>query len=277
VILVEGGNIAQARNFGILNARGRHIAFIDSDCIAPPSWLSVMLESLGRYVNAGGVGGSGVSPVTSNSLERAIDTVYESHLGSLGSPSLSKTSVPRKVTALSTHNSIFYRHILMDVGGFDTRFLMNEDTELCLKIIERGLELYFIPESVVYHKRKTKFREFFQKFFNWGVSRTRATMTERRLFDYRIFGLLTLSLLSLLGSVKYWFVSPLSLLIYLGLISSFGIFYGVRDGNLGFFYLIPILYIVQHTGYALGLIWGGLKGKYVEPENAEYNIHVETF
>ena len=264
IIFVEGGNIAQARNKGISLAVGDNIAFIDSDCYAPKNWLSLMQTKLRAFEGAGGVGGSGISPPNKGYLADVIDINYQTYIGSLGSPSLSKTNTVKNVRAISTHNSIFSKQTLLEVGGFDERFLMNEDTELCLKIIEKNKNLYYIPESFVYHNRQENLFEYCIKFFSWGMSRTRAVLTNNKLFDFRIFSLLGLLSSSLLIGLKYWFFPVVFFLTYLSLVILHGIYFGFKLGKIRFMFLIPLLYFLQHSSFTLGLFWGFFKGKYVD-------------
>ena len=89
VILVTGGSIPQAKNHGIREANGRLVAFIYSDCIATETWLTNLVNTIDN-LNAGGVGGPGLSPPSEGTFSAAIDCVYNSYLGSLGSSSLKK-------------------------------------------------------------------------------------------------------------------------------------------------------------------------------------------
>jgi GT2 family glycosyltransferase len=274
VIFVEGGSIGQARNVGINHARGRFIAFIDSDCRSPSDWLSKMVGYLNCFDDAGGVGGGGVS-LGVDWFSRVVDVVYGSYLGSLSSASLSRSGEVKLVSAVSTHNSIFRDFVVDEVGGFDERFLMNEDTDLSYRVRELGYSLFFVPDSVVFHRRKGSFWKLGLKFFRYGVSRTRAFLTNWRFLDIRIFGLLLLFLVGL-GLLLFGSLLGVVMLgVYLGLGFLSGVFYSVRLRSL-LFLLCPVFYMVQHLGYALGLLWGFTRGKYsLFSYDSTFNIHYE--
>ena len=46
-LLLQGGTRGEGRNFGVRNARGTAIAFIDGDCIANPFWVKGLREGMG--------------------------------------------------------------------------------------------------------------------------------------------------------------------------------------------------------------------------------------
>jgi GT2 family glycosyltransferase len=261
IIHVIGGNIPQAKNHGLENANGRLVAFIDSDCIATENWLTNLVGTIDK-LKAGGVGGPGIGPPNGDDLSLAIDCVYDSYLGSLGSSSL---KVPRKLeqtTALSGHNCIYPKKVLTQVGGFDERYQMNEDTDLSHRVRLQSYELYVTPDAVVYHKRKKSFQEFFKKFISYGVSRARAMQTNQEYIDLRIIGLLGVFIAGLLISIFQSRLSKIMLLLYFAAIICHGLFYAFKRGKLALALFIPLLYLFEHTGYAFGLIIGFTRGKY---------------
>ena len=261
IILVSGGNIPQAKNYGLEKAKGRLVAFMDSDCIATESWLTNLVDTIDK-LKAGGVGGPGIGPPNDGNLSNAIDCVYDSYIGSLGSSSL---MVPRKLmrtNALSCHNCIYPREVLSLVDGFDERYQMNEDTDLSNRVRQQSYELYVTPDAVVYHKRKNSFQDFFKKFYYYGVSRTRAMQTNHEYIDLRIIGLLGVlfaGLLLVIFPSRYSNILPL---LYFASIIGHGVFIGLKQKKTVLALFIPLLYLLEHTGYAFGLISGFAWGKY---------------
>jgi GT2 family glycosyltransferase len=268
VIVVEGGNIPQARNEGLRRAGGRYLAFVDSDCTVPRDWLRKMVTSL-RTTGVAGVGGAGVSPKNSSLFSEAVDLAYQSYIGSLGSPSLCKTDKVVPAKALSTSNSIYRHEVVRRVGGFDERYLLNEDTDLSVRVRAFGYPLYFTPDFVVYHKRDESFRSFSFKFYSWGRSRMRAMLTDSRLIDSRVLILLLFWFTVLVSTLITYYYLALALLVYVGLLMLHGVVYSARKRKPEFLLLVPSLYLTQHVSYFLGLLSGLLAGGYKPPDKPE--------
>ena len=114
------------------------------------------------------------------------------------------------------------------------------------------------------------------KFFNWGVSRARAILTSPKMLDVKILALFAGFISNILLALLFPNVSVILTSIYLGVILLNSLYYGViRKMPL----LVPnmiILYLLQHLGYAFGLILGLFKGKYKEStENPEFNTIIK--
>ena len=206
VIVTKGGNRAQARNLGISKSGGEIIAFIDADCVAPEKWLSVLVETFNENNTLGGVGGTNFSPTKGTHLSKAIDIVFSSFIGSLGSASLTEPSKPKYVSALACINSAFKRKTLQDIGGFDEEFELCEDTNLSYKVRDTGHELLFVRNNLVWHYRRDTMKRFAKQFFLYGLGRMRSILTNKR---YSGKGVTSIFSAAILFPLIVWF-SPLS-------------------------------------------------------------------
>jgi cellulose synthase/poly-beta-1,6-N-acetylglucosamine synthase-like glycosyltransferase len=128
------------RNMGASRAVGRHILFIDDDCIPPPSWLGKMVAVLEGDVTVGMVGCRVVSAANgfwSRCADYALFACYqfneriESDLGS---------------AAIAVRKEAFEA-----VGGFDESLLAAEDWDFSLKLRDKGWRCVFDPGVEVKH------------------------------------------------------------------------------------------------------------------------------
>ncbi|MGD6934230.1 MAG: glycosyltransferase [Candidatus Bathyarchaeia archaeon] len=268
-MVIEGGNRAQARNLGIQKSKGKMIAFIDSDCTAPKDWLYSLTEELGKDKSVGGIGGMNSSPKEDSKISKAIDLVFSSYLGSLGSASLqnNNSSKPRFVSALACINSIFWRDILVKMGGFDEEYELCEDTNLSYKVRTQGYKLLFDSKIKVNHYRRDTVKRFSKQFFSYGMGRMRSMLTDKA---YANKGALIPFMLILLFPLVVWFFPLAALAItlaYLTAIVLTGIQGSIRIRSKSFLVLVPVLFIVQHFSYFFGILYGLTLGKWKKPNS----------
>ncbi len=46
-----------------------------------------------------------------------------------------------------------------------------QDMDFSARIYEAGFKVGFVPNAIVFHKRRTSLSKFFRQIFNWGVAR----------------------------------------------------------------------------------------------------------
>lgn len=263
VLVIKGGNISQARNLGIHFTDGEIIAFIDSDCVAPKNWLIGLVRCLRGHHDVGGVGGPNFSAPNDGSLGKAIDRVFSTFLGSLGSASLFNPSKPKCVDRIACINSAFWKKVLIEVGGFDERFELCEDTNVSFRV-GRKYKLLFVSEPFVWHHRRASIREFAKQFYNYGVGRMRSVLTDKSYADPRIMLLFVGCLSFPFLVLAFPLVGTMIFSGYLILIFIEGFLGAVRARNSKLLCKIPTLFLVQHIGYFLGMLVGMFKGKWRE-------------
>jgi glycosyltransferase involved in cell wall biosynthesis len=132
---------AAARNYGVEQAKGDTIVFIDSDLVVTDVFLRSHVEALIQ----------GQKELGNDRLftyGRVINTANFDH----------PTSEPYKLTDFSaayfaTGNVAIARHWLIEAGLFDTGFKQYgwEDLELGVRLKNLGLKLIKCPEAVGYH------------------------------------------------------------------------------------------------------------------------------
>jgi hypothetical protein len=92
----------------------------------------------------------------------------------------------------------------------------------------------------------------------------RASQTNSQYIVIRVIGLLLVSLITYILPI----FNPRILILwiaYCAIIFSHGIICTYRHKQPTHLLLVPTLFLLEHTGYGLGLIIGLLKGKYTQP------------
>ena len=123
---------SRSRNRGIAAARGRFVAFTDSDCEPARDWISRLLAAFGAHPHASGIEGRIVT------VEAAV-TPFTHQVENLHGG------------LFCTANIAYRREVLDAVGGFDEDFFYgHEDTDLALRAEPHG-PIVFEPAVLVVH------------------------------------------------------------------------------------------------------------------------------
>lgn len=154
------------RNAAFARMTGNYGVFLDSDCIIPPDYVSAVLNRLNSdYVDA--FGGPDRAADSFTPVQKAINYSMTSFLttgGIRGGGEKLDRFFPRSFN-MGMSQDVFVR-----TGGFSPmRF--GEDIDLSIRMIREGFRTALIPEAWVYHKRRTRFRQFFKQIYNSGIAR----------------------------------------------------------------------------------------------------------
>lgn len=134
---------AEARNLGVREARGEILLFLDADCIAAPD----LVERIWAARQAGHAVVGGSITIERGPYWRLCDNL----LGFAGYLSTDPAG-PRDY--LPTLNLCLPRAVVLEVGGFDPRFLgaAGEDAELGMRLRAAGYTMHFEPRATLYHR-----------------------------------------------------------------------------------------------------------------------------
>lgn len=148
-------NLSISRNIGIAAAAGDIVAFIDDDAIPDPQWLDRLVQGFDSEEIAA-VGG----PVYDNSgytfqAKGIVSDRFGSSEDDIGFDPTPVFNLPdaARYTSLLGTNSSFRRSVLIEVAGFDEAFAYYlDETDLCLRIVDRGYVVKYVPDAFIYHK-----------------------------------------------------------------------------------------------------------------------------
>ncbi len=156
-LLLRGGTRGEGRNFGVKNARGPAVAFIDGDCIANPFWVKALREGLREAkIVAGKTIHIGYKPF--EDLER-VELIF--HGSDVTFPS---------------SNLAYDRDVFLSLGGFDPWFVTAEDIDVNLRAVATGHRILYKPDAIVYHRTRRSAYDFVRQAFWNGAGRKQLTM-----------------------------------------------------------------------------------------------------
>ncbi|HYB92556.1 MAG TPA: glycosyltransferase [archaeon] len=131
-IIVCDSSVGTARNYGAKASSGEILAFIDSDTVASPNWLSAIVEamSIKDVVCVGGL----TLPLGGSKMDYFL---YK-----LASRKILKYSITLGIPMVPGFNCAYRRAPFFKIGGFDERRVLSEDTMLSLTIQRLGKIVY---------------------------------------------------------------------------------------------------------------------------------------
>lgn len=155
------------RNFAFGHARGDYFIIFDSDCLIPPAYLTeVNRYLLGHKLDA--YGGPDAAHPSFTPVQKAISYSMTSPF-TTGGIRGSKKNLGGQFHPRSFNMGIS-RKVWEATGGFILTRL-GEDIEFSIRIHSLGFKIGLIPGAVVYHKRRTNFRQFYKQIHFFGRAR----------------------------------------------------------------------------------------------------------
>lgn len=133
----QTATVGGLRNLGAGLAEGMYLAFLDADCLAPPSWLRDASQVL-RHHPAAVAGSPYALPPEARWPARVWHARF--HEGKQGEAAY----VPGGCMLME--RSVFWK-----VGGFDSRLRSNEDSQFCSRARASGLPVFVAPSLSVTH------------------------------------------------------------------------------------------------------------------------------
>lgn len=154
-VLTPAGNTGYTGGcrLGAAEATGDVLAFVNSDAIVAPDALARLAEAVAEPAVGGAMASVRLAdhPDLINTAGNPLHFMGLSWAGGNGSPA-SSFATRRAVPSLSGCCFAIRRELWVELDGFaEEYFAYHEDTELSLRLWQRGLTAEYIPDAVVLH------------------------------------------------------------------------------------------------------------------------------
>jgi glycosyltransferase involved in cell wall biosynthesis len=195
----ENGGQGFARNYGFERASGDYFILLDSDALIEPNYLAVVDEKLSKE-HADLYGGPDTDHPSFSPIQKAISYSMTSVFTTGGirgkKNNMGGTFHPR------SFNMGISRKVWEKTGGFKTT-RMGEDILFSIAAMRLGFKSVLIPEAFIYHKRRTRFIQFYRQLRFFG----RARINIARFYPEELKLVHTFPLAFTLGtcSIPLWF------------------------------------------------------------------------
>jgi mycofactocin glycosyltransferase len=148
----QGAGIS--RNSGTEIAQYDLVAYIDSDCVASPSWLRELVPAF-QDTKIGAVGGM-IRAYDRKTLFGSYEDVRSSlYMGAYSQ----RVSLKGPLTYLPTADMVVRRTIWQELAGF-APITQGEDVDFCRRLLLSGASMVYIARGVVFHDYRTMLDDF---------------------------------------------------------------------------------------------------------------------
>ncbi len=155
------------RNYAFARASGDYFIVFDSDCLIPPDYLENVLNHL-KKEPLDAFGGPDAAHDSFTPVQKAISYSMTSPF-TTGGIRGSKKNMGGQFHPRSFNMGIS-RKVWETTGGFILTRL-GEDIEFSIRIHSLGFKIGLIPNAIVYHKRRTNFKQFYKQIHFFGRAR----------------------------------------------------------------------------------------------------------
>lgn len=283
--IIETGNIppSQKRNKGIKLSNKDFICFIDDDAYPNSDWLNISNEYINKH-NLKAICGPAVTPEDEKIFSKMLSTVFESKFTNGAYFRYIKKNKIFISDDWPSVNLIVSRDELNKTELFPDCW-PGEDTLLCHSLKINGVNIYHIPELVVYHYRRSNLKKHTQQIYNYGFHRGNFFIhypENSRNIEYLYPLILTSIFLTYLFSIKYNLLY-LSIITFLPLIAYFFLItLSVIDNykqnkikllNIFSYFITPITHFCYSIGFFFGM-FSKINHKYNYTKNITTNPDV---
>lgn len=152
---VQNMGFIRSCNHGAREARGKYLCFLNNDTEVHAGWLDELVRTFDIFPGTGFAGSKLIYP--DGTLQEAGGILWQDgsawNFGRGQSPDLPQFNYAREVDYCSGASIMVPAALFAELGGFDEHYLPAycEDSDLALKIRDRGYRVIYQPMSVVVH------------------------------------------------------------------------------------------------------------------------------
>jgi GT2 family glycosyltransferase len=249
--------IPNALNIGLRHAKGEFAARMDAHAEYPPDYI----EQAVRRFEAGEVACVSGPPIPygENDWSRRVALALPSRLGMGGGMF---HNPPHEIEVDTTFTGVWRRSTLLELGGWDEEWPINEDSELVARIRQAGGRCVCIPAMAVrYFPRKTPSALALQ-FWRYGQYRAKTARHHSTGMrpTHALPPMLVLVAAAALGPGRSGRLARRALILYVGALAAGTAEAAAADGaEARDLIWLPVVLAVMHLSWGSGFLLGCLR------------------
>ena len=150
---------AAARNSGIRNTNSNILAFMDADCVADSLWLYHLIRPL-TSPEVGLTAGFVTATKPDHPIQKFGMKIHNTGQAITG------LNIPYAAGA----NIAARRNVLEEVSFYNEKCRFGQDVDISWRILQKGYELIYVPDAVVYHNHEETLKGLFTEGFHHGLA-----------------------------------------------------------------------------------------------------------
>jgi succinoglycan biosynthesis protein ExoA len=271
-----GSGTADARNTGLLFARGKVIVNFSAHATAQSHYLTTVVEKLNESDNViAGVGCRHEIPSDDPFWAKVFGLAMRSPLGAMGS---SYVQVEKEGARDSIAFTAYRKKVFDEIGSFDSELSESDDAEFNCRLKEAGYKLLYTPAVVVFHHQPSSLASFTKKIAWYGIGRAKIIRRHPTSFHIKyslptaiVASIILMALASLLARNVLILLAPLALYYAASLLASAPRTINTCPKCLPF---VPAAQFAMHISYGVGFAVGFLMPMQPSAEKAKKSPHV---
>ena len=252
-----------ALNIGIKNAQGEIIVRTDAHATYENDYVSKCVKYLEKY-KADNIGG--IQKVVSKEdtlISKAIAASFSNLFGTGDSYYRTGSKEPKEVDTVFC--GCYRKEVFKKIGFFNEKLFRSQDMELNMRLKKAGGKIMLIPDIIVRYHPKSDLIGFWKHNILdgvWAIYPLKFVKTPLKLRHLLPF-IFVLSLISLLIT---GFFCPFCFKLFLGIILLylavnlyFSFVISLKEKDLRYFFILPLVFAIRHFGYGIGSLLGLIK------------------
>ncbi len=253
---------ASGLNVCLREARGEYVARMDAHTFYADRYLQAGVQRL-RRGDTDWVSGPAI-PRPTGAVSRAVALALASWLGRGGSRKWSENPEQDEERELDTgvFGGVWRRSTVLDAGGWDERWPINQDSEMASRFLGRGARLVCLPEMAGHYVPRDSLRALGRQYFRYGYYRARTFRRHPQSMrvSHLIAPALSCALLAaLLGPRPLRRLARPAVVAYLGAVAATATNAARRSGEREAGALLVAVLPAMHLGWGFGTLVGALR------------------